>query len=239
MSRAQRLLALLQLLRQHRFPVRGEQLAEQLGVSLRTLYRDIRTLQAQGANIEGEAGVGYLLRPGFMLPPLMFSPEELEAIALGARWVNERGDSHLAAAAQSALGKIGAVLPQPLHYVMEHSGLRVGPSEAHKSDDDVMYQLRLAIRQEQRIDIVYCDLKNQPSTRTLWPLALGYFDQTQLLAAWCELRQDFRHFRTDRIVTLTRLPGRFPKRREHVLQAWRKSVFDTETPPDQKPTDRN
>ncbi|MCW2479638.1 helix-turn-helix transcriptional regulator [Candidatus Symbiopectobacterium sp. NZEC135] len=239
MSRAQRLLALLQLLRQHRFPVRGEQLAEQLGVSLRTLYRDIRTLQAQGANIEGEAGVGYLLRPGFMLPPLMFSPEELEAIALGARWVNERGDSHLAAAAQSALGKIGAVLPQPLHYVMEHSGLRVGLSEAHKSDDDVMYQLRLAIRQEQRIDIVYRDLKNQPSTRTLWPLALGYFDQTQLLAAWCELRQDFRHFRTDRIVTLTRLPGRFPKRREHVLQAWRKSVFDMETPPDQKPTDRN
>lgn len=153
MSRAQRLLALLQLLRQHRFPVRGEQLAEQLGVSLRTLYRDIRTLQAQGASIEGEAGVGYLLRPGFMLPPLMFSPEELEALALGARWVNERGDSHLAAAAQSALGKIGAVLPQPLHYVMEHSGLRVGPSEAHKSDDDVMYQLRLAIRQEQRIDI--------------------------------------------------------------------------------------
>lgn len=239
MSRAQRLLALLQLLRQHRFPVKGEQLAEQLGVSLRTLYRDIRTLQAQGANIEGEAGVGYLLRPGFMLPPLMFSPEELEAIALGARWVNERGDSHLAAAAQSALGKIGAVLPQPLHYVMEHAGLRVGPSEAHKSDDDVMYQLRLAIRQEQRIDIVYCDLKNQPSTRTLWPLALGYFDQTQLLAAWCELRQDFRHFRTDRIVALTRLPGRFPKRREHVLQAWRKSEFDTETPPDQKPTDRN
>lgn len=239
MSRAQRLLALLQLLRQHRFPVKGEQLAEQLGISLRTLYRDIRTLQAQGASVEGEAGVGYLLRPGFMLPPLMFSPEELEALALGARWVNERGDSHLAAAAQSALGKIGAVLPQPLHYVMEHSGLRVGPSEAYKSDDDVMYPLRLAIRQEQRIEIAYCDLKNQHSTRTLWPLALGYFDQTQLLAAWCELRQDFRHFRTDRIVTLTRLPDRFPKRREQLLQAWQKSVFDAETPPDPKPTDRN
>lgn len=239
MSRAQRLLTLLQILRQHRFPVTGVQLAEQLGVSLRTLYRDIRTLQSQGASIDGEAGVGYLLRPGFLLPPLMFSPEELEAIALGARWVNERGDKHLAAAAQSALGKIGAVLPQPLHYVMDHSGLRVGPSEAHKSDDDVIYQLRQAIRSEHRVDIDYCDLKNQHSTRRVWPLALGYFDQTQLLAAWCELRQDFRHFRTDRILTLTRLSANFPTRREQLLHTWRKSVFGTENPPSQKPTDRS
>lgn len=224
MSRAQRLLDLLQLLRQNRFPVTGVHLAEQLGISLRTLYRDIRTLQAQGATIDGEAGVGYLLRPGFLLPPLMFSPEELEAIALGARWVAERGDSHLAAAAQAALGKIGAVLPSSLNYVMESSGLRIGPSDAHPIDDAVLYPLRLAIRAEAKIAIDYRDLKEALSTRTVWPLALGYFDHSLLLVAWCELRQDFRHFRVDRIASLTRLAERYPQRRERLLLTWRQRL---------------
>ena len=103
MSRAQRLLELIQLLRQHRFPITGHQLAKRLKISLRTLYRDIATLQEQGAHIEGEAGLGYVLKPGFMLPPLMFSQEEIEAIVLGSRWVAERGDPQLASAARAGV----------------------------------------------------------------------------------------------------------------------------------------
>src|SRR5258708_22425998 len=108
-SRAQRLLDLIQLLRRHRFPISGAALAQELGVSLRTLYRDIETLNAQGAHIDGEAGIGYVLRPGFMLPPLMFSEEEIEALVLGSRWVAERADAPLSKAARNALAKIVAV----------------------------------------------------------------------------------------------------------------------------------
>src|SRR5712692_11064342 len=114
MSRARRLLDLIQLFRRHRFPVAGAALAEELGISLRTLYRDIETLKAQGARIDGEPGVGYVLRPGFMLPPLMFSEDEIEALVLGSRWVAERTDEPLGEAARNALAKIAAVLPDDL-----------------------------------------------------------------------------------------------------------------------------
>src|SRR5580700_6665819 len=109
MSRAERLLDLLQLLRSYRYPVSGAKLADQLGVSLRTVYRDIVTLQGQGARIDGEPGLGYLLRPGFLLPPLMFSEDEIEALVLGSRWVADRADAKFAAIARNALAKIAAV----------------------------------------------------------------------------------------------------------------------------------
>ena len=121
MSRAQRLLSLIQILRRHRFAVTGANLAEELGISLRTLYRDIATLQEQGVSIEGEPGMGYVLRPGFMLPPLMFSEEEIEALVLGARWVADRGDERLGAAAQNAVSKITAVLPGDLRDMQDFS----------------------------------------------------------------------------------------------------------------------
>src|SRR6187200_43800 len=111
-SRAERLLELLQVLRRYRQPVAGQTLADELGVSVRTLYRDIATLQGQGAAIDGEAGLGYVLKPGFMLPPLMFSEEEIEALVLGSRWVADRADRALADAAANVLAKIGAVLPK-------------------------------------------------------------------------------------------------------------------------------
>ncbi len=111
MSRSERLLQMMQLLRRYRVPVTGRMLADELGISLRTAYRDIALLQVQGADIEGEAGVGYLLRPGFMLPPLMFSEDELEALALGSRWVSKRADKRLSVAAHDAFAKILAVLP--------------------------------------------------------------------------------------------------------------------------------
>src|SRR5262245_46311898 len=114
MSRSERLLDLLQILRRHRNPVAAQMLADELGVSLRTIYRDVATLQHQGASIDGEPGIGYVMRPGFMLPPLMFSEEEIEALVLGSRWVARRGDKKLAEAGRNALAKIAAVLPEDL-----------------------------------------------------------------------------------------------------------------------------
>jgi predicted DNA-binding transcriptional regulator YafY len=127
MSRAQRLLRLIEILRRHRRPVAGAVLAAEPGVSLRSIYRDIATLQAQGATIEGEPGVGYVLRPGFMLPPLMFTPDEIEALVLGSRWVADRGDAQLSLAARHALAKIAAVLPGDLRDGLEASNLLIGP----------------------------------------------------------------------------------------------------------------
>src|ERR1700720_3203193 len=127
MSRAQRLLDLIQVLRRHRRPVAGAELARELDVSLRTLYRDIASLQAQGADIAGEAGLGYVLRPGFMLPPLMFNIEEIEALALGSRWVAARADTPLAGAARNALAKIAAILPRDLRDLLDSSSLLIGP----------------------------------------------------------------------------------------------------------------
>src|SRR5580704_625723 len=127
MSRSQRLLDLIQVLRRHRRPVAGAALADEVGVSLRTLYRDIETLKAQGAHVDGEAGVGYVLRPGFLLPPLMFSEEEIEALVLGSRWVAERADAPLAKAARNALAKIGAVLPGDMKDSLDAPGLLVAP----------------------------------------------------------------------------------------------------------------
>jgi predicted DNA-binding transcriptional regulator YafY len=217
------LLQLVDELRRHRFPVSGAQLAQAMGVSLRTLYRDIATLQAQGAPIEGEAGIGYVLRPGFMLPPLMFTEDEIEALALGSRWVAAQLDARLADAARHALARIAAVLPAELRRSLETSGLLVpgNPSAADAPTEIWLTALRLAIRQEQRVEVEYLDLSGQPSTRVLWPFALGFFAQVRVLAAWCELRQDFRSFRTDRITRLQTLGTRYPTRRQVLLQRWR------------------
>jgi len=129
MSRSQRLLALMEILRRHRYPLSGAMLAQQLGISLRSVYRDIATLQQQGASIEGEAGLGYVLRPGFTLPPLMFSEDEIEALVLGSRWVASRADTKLARAAENALSKINAVLPATLREHCESTTLLVGPGK--------------------------------------------------------------------------------------------------------------
>ncbi|WP_058493482.1 helix-turn-helix transcriptional regulator [Legionella worsleiensis] len=223
MSRAERLLQLIQILRRYRYPVSGIHLAVELGVSLRTLYRDIATLQAQGASIEGEAGVGYVLRPGFMLPPLMFSEEEIEALVLGSRWVAQRTDKKLGLAARNVLAKIAAVLPEDLGQQLEFSGLLIGPAKTLiERDDDKEALIRHAIRHEQRLQMNYIDFKGDESERIIWPLALGFFEEVHVVVAWCELRADFRHFRTDRVATLVPLNTRYPKRRRTLLKQWRK-----------------
>ncbi|NML16899.1 helix-turn-helix transcriptional regulator [Azohydromonas caseinilytica] len=220
MSRSERLLDLLQLLRRHRRPVGGAALAQELGISLRTLYRDIATLQAQGAGIDGAPGLGYVLREGFTLPPLMFSVEEVEALVLGSRWVMERGDARLGLAARDALAKIAAVLPPPLRRELDDSALLAGPG-APLAGSELLGALRDAIRQERRLDLDYRDAEGRASVRTVWPFALGYFDQVQVLVAWCELRGAIRHFRTDRIAALSARAERYPRRRQALLRAWR------------------
>lgn len=157
MSRSQRLLDLIQLLRRHRRPVSGRRLADVLRVSIRTLYRDIVTLQAQGAPIEGEPGLGYVLKPGFMLPPLMFSEDEIEALVLGSRWVSDRADGRLALAARDALAKILAVLPGDLRDDAEASALLVGPGAAIMAESFDLSAIRKAIRSERKLSILYRD----------------------------------------------------------------------------------
>ncbi len=213
----------MQLLRRHRQPVSGRGLAEELGVSLRTLYRDIATLQAQGAGIEGEPGVGYVLRPGFLLPPLMFTEEEVEALVLGSRWVVKRGDSRLAGAARDALAKIAAVLPSERREGMEASALLVGPGEPIAVGDAELAAIRHAIRAERKLELRYRDRDGSDSRRVVWPFALGFFDRVRVVAAWCELRQSFRHFRTDRIQGLSVLDSRYPRRRQAMLKEWREA----------------
>lgn len=221
MSRSQRLLDLIQILRRHRYPVTGATLAAEVGISLRTLYRDIGTLQGQGASIDGEPGLGYILRPGFMLPPLMFSEDEIEALVLGSRWVANRGDARLGAAALNALAKITAVLPSNLQDAPDASTLLVGPGVPILSGNLDLSAIRKAIRSERKLDISYRDLKGSESTRTIWPFALGFFDHARVVVAWCELRQTFRHFRADRISSLTMSEQRYPRRRQALLKEWR------------------
>ena len=221
MSRAQRLLDLIQALRGYRRPISGATLAETLGISLRTVYRDIETLKAQGAHIDGEPGVGYVLRPGFMLPPLMFSEEEIEAIVLGSRWVADRADAALGAAARNAVAKIAAVLPQDLKISLDTSSLLVGPGSAVAAGDAELPTIRLAIRTERKLRIFYVDGRGRDSKRTIWPFALAFFDRVRVVVAWCEIREGFRHFRTDRISKVQFVDKRYPRRRQVLLKDWR------------------
>lgn len=220
MSRAERLLDLIQVLRQHRRPVAGAILAAELGVSLRTLYRDIETLKAQGAHIEGEAGLGYVLRPGFMLPPLMFSEEEIEALVLGSRWVSERADDLLGRAARGVLAKINAVLPDDLKASVEASGMLIGPGEPIAARDGDLAAIRQAIRSERKMQVAYADEQGNATDRVIWPVALAFYDRVRVLVAWCELRAGYRHFRIDRIAALEPMPERYPRRRARLLKEW-------------------
>jgi predicted DNA-binding transcriptional regulator YafY len=227
MSRAQRLLGLLEILRRHRHPVTGAALAAELGISRRSLYRDIATLQTQGARIDGAPGLGYILRPGFTLPPLMFQAEEIEALVLGARWVADRTDDTLALAARNALAKIAAVLPPAQRDDLDSSTLLIAPGaqsirsvgSTNRSKD--IAALRKAIRGEQKISLAYRDALDQDSARTVWPFALAFFDSVRVVVAWCELRQGFRNFRTDRIARLEVLKERYPRNRGSLLEEWR------------------
>ena len=221
MSRSERLLALLHVFRRHRRPVTSAHLAVELEVSVRTVYRDIQALCRQGACIEGEAGLGYILKPGFLLPPLMLTDDEVEALILGSRWVAQRTDQPLAKAAGDALVKIMAVLPADLRTGRDAPELLVAPDEGPETEGVDLTVLRKAIRAEYKVKIAYRGTSGVSSERTIWPIVLAFFDRARVLAAWCELREDFRHFRTDRIDGVEFTGIRYPTRRHALLKQWR------------------
>jgi predicted DNA-binding transcriptional regulator YafY len=222
MSRTGRLFQLMDALRGNRRPVTAAVLAEQLGVSERTIYRDMRTLAELGAPLEGEAGVGYMLRAGFFLPPLMFGADELEALVLGARWVKRQGDAELSRAAASALAKIATATPKDLRDEMAETSLWVPMGlDQHASDDPHIQPARVAIRRQHKLRLSYCDEHGRTSERVVWPFALAYLEGRRLLAAWCELRSATRHFRIDRIRAVDTIAERYPTPRHALLKAWR------------------
>jgi predicted DNA-binding transcriptional regulator YafY len=224
MSRSERLMELLQSLRRRIYAVTARSLAEELGVSVRTVYRDIETLNSQGASVDGEAGVGFLLRPGYTIPPLMFTPEEIEALVLGARWVIGRADGHLARAARDGIAKINAVLPKPLQDELESCTLLVPSQPRAPVEAGLMKALREAIRGNRKMTIDYRDSKGNMTRRTIWPFALAYWNNAQVIAAWCETRIDFRHFRADRVESWIASGDEYPRRRFDLLQEWREKL---------------
>ncbi|SDG14316.1 MULTISPECIES: YafY family protein [unclassified Duganella] len=222
MSRTGRLFMLMDAMRGYRRPVTAARLAEQLGVSERTIYRDIQTLSGLGAPLEGEAGVGYMLKAGFFLPPLMFGADELEALVLGARWVRRQGDEALSAAASNALAKIAAATPKDLRDDMAETSLWVPiGQDQHDATDIHVRPVREAIRYQHRLRMCYRDEHGTPSQRVVWPFALAFLEGCRLLAAWCELRAAYRHFRIDRIAAVESLGERYPARRHDLLKTWR------------------
>jgi predicted DNA-binding transcriptional regulator YafY len=209
MRRADRLFQIILLLGRGRVAT-AQRMAEELEVSERTVYRDIADLMASGAPIDGEAGVGYRLRPGYQVPPLMFDSEELEALALGASMVRAWADVELAKAAARVLSKVDAVLPDRLRGRWEKETLLAPDFFVPPSTVMGMPELRKAIDQRLMARMVYCREDGETSQRIIWPLGLVFWGTKWTLGAWCELRGEFRTFRLDRIQSLDLLPSQFP-----------------------------
>jgi predicted DNA-binding transcriptional regulator YafY len=224
MSRTSRLFQLMDALRGNRRPVTASALAAQLGVSERTIYRDIQALAQLGAPVDGSAGVGYMLRTGFFLPPLMFDADELEALVLGARWVRHQGDEGLANAASRALAKIATATPRDLRDHMAETSLWVPVRSEPPPNDPFVRPAREAIRRQCKLHIEYQDVKGKASKRTVWPFALAFFQESRILAAWCELRGALRHFRVDRIAHAEATSERYPTPRHALLRRWREEL---------------
>lgn len=198
MRRADRLFEIIQLMRRKDL-VRARELGEALGVSERTIYRDVQDLIASGVPIEGAAGVGYVLRAGFDMPPLMFKEQELEALVLGARIVESWADADLAAAASDVIAKVAAVMPDRLRQYMANTALLAPPRHFMEPIGFDLALLRRALRNQLKVHFRYRNLAGDQSERTVRPLSLAYFGPVWVLAAWCELRDDFRAFRLDRM----------------------------------------
>lgn len=228
MRRADRLFQIIQALRRARGVITADQLAEELETSKRTIYRDIADLIGQRVPIRGEAGIGYVLDAGFDLPPLMLTPDEIEAAVLGAQWVARRGDPALAKAADDLIAKIAAAVPERLRpYALEPTGA-TPPAWKAVPDALDMALVRLHIRAGKKIRLHYRDEQGRESERKVWPIAIGYLDAVRLLIAWCELRKDFRHFRTDRVLAAAFLDERYPERPAALRTKWRRSLQQRE-----------
>jgi predicted DNA-binding transcriptional regulator YafY len=224
MRRADRLFQIIQILRRTNRPITAGRLAEELEVSTRSVYRDVADLIAQRVPIRGEAGSGYVLARDFDMPPLMLTPDEIEAAALGAQWVAERGDAVLAAAARDLIAKIEAAVPERLRPFIAEPTIGAPASKGTARDGLDMARTRAWIRAGRKIRIRYRDQHDEDSQRTIWPVIIGYAETVRLLAAWCELRQDFRHFRTDRIVAAEFLDERHDARPGDLMKRWKRRI---------------
>ncbi len=217
MRRADRLFQIIQFLRTRRVTT-AQWLAERLEVSERTIYRDIKDLILSGVNIEGEAGIGYVVRKGFDLPPLMFSEDEITALTLGARLVESWADASLATAAQSALSKIETVLPNNIKSSLGNTLLFSPFTRITPEISTTMAEVRLAADNRRKISLQYCDAKGNSSDRIIWPLGMFFWGSIWTIGAWCELRDGFRVFRLDRIDTLCVLDENYPQEKGKSLQ---------------------
>jgi predicted DNA-binding transcriptional regulator YafY len=220
MRRADRLFDIIQMLRLARTPVTAAAIAEELEVTPRTVYRDIATLQARRVPIDGEAGIGYVLRRGFELPPLMLTEEEVEAVAVGMRLLRRTGDPGLEAAARNVLTKLSAAMPDILREHLISVPFHVATGRPPEPGPVNPAAIRAAIRRARKMRIDYVDLKGTTSTRTICPVAMEYHVQATLICAWCELRNDYRHFRADRIVVAEVLEDSFAAAASQLTAGW-------------------
>jgi len=232
MDKTERLFAVMDALRRHRRPITAQALADEQNVSVRTLYRDIQTLIGLGAPIDGEAGVGYMLRPGFFLPPLMFTAEELEALVLGAQWVEGQPDDGLRTAAHNALGKIATASPEDLRDRLASTGLWAAQATWSRPAEPLLGVVREAMRSEKTLHLSYADEMGNVTKRPIWPLTLAYYQEKQIVGAWCALRNDFRNFRVDRIKDATIGTEPYGKRRVILLKEW-EAVWSARTKRDE------
>jgi predicted DNA-binding transcriptional regulator YafY len=226
MRRADRLFQIIQILRRSTRPVTAAALAEELEVSKRTVYRDVADLIGQRVPIDGEAGFGYLLASDYDMPPLMLTPDEIEAVMLGAQWVAGRSDKVLANAARDVVAKIAAVVPERMRPIVLEPSVGVKPTVAEPEDRVDASTLRSAIRNGRKLRLWYRSEAGEETERTVWPVILGYAETSRLLVAWCELRQGFRHFRADRIIeaeTLDASVGLSPGELRRRWRLWREA----------------
>ena len=219
MRRADRLFDVIQTLRAAKVPMTAATLAAGLEVTVRTIYRDIAALQASRVPIEGAAGIGYVLRRGFDLPPLMFTTEEIDAIAVGARLLKRLRDPQLNAAAERVLAKIDTVLPEALRAQLDAEPFYVSDGDAPAVAIDLA-EIRRAIRETRKVALAYRDEAGRFTRRTIWPVALAYYVDVTLIGAWCELRQDFRNFRADRVHAADILDDLFPADDGRLIEEW-------------------
>jgi predicted DNA-binding transcriptional regulator YafY len=220
MRRADRLFDIIQTLRTAPQPVTAAALAARLEVTVRTIYRDIAALQGSRVPVEGAPGLGYVLRRGYDLPPLMFTPEEVDAIAIGVRLLRRLRDPKLEDAAASVLGKLSAVVPQALQSQLVSAPVFVSDGSAPAVAGIDLSQLREAIHERRKLAIAYIDEAGRRSERTIWPVAMAYYVDVTLVGAWCELRNDFRHFRVDRILGARLLDERFSDNGGRLTAEW-------------------
>jgi predicted DNA-binding transcriptional regulator YafY len=221
MRRADRLFQIIQILRRSTRPVTAAALAQELEVSKRTVYRDVADLIGQRVPIEGEAGFGYLIASDYDMPPLMLTPDEVEAVMLGAQWVAGRSDKALANAARDLIAKIAAVVPERLRPFIAEPGVGVKPTVAEPAESVDPSRLRLAIREGRKLRLRYRSVAGEETERIVWPVILGYAETTRMLVAWCELRQSFRHFRTDRLIEVVTLDESIGLRHGELRRRWR------------------